>query len=147
MALLAMGEDFFRRIATLAIACDLNVGPSTEIVRMALVRARFCETAANSCDLDSSDQYLLGLFSLLDAMMQKPMTEAIAPLGLRKSVEEALLGIDNALGCPLQWLKSYEHGDFTQCDELAKSHGVAPEVLVQNLADATESADKLLSAS
>jgi c-di-GMP-related signal transduction protein len=146
-ALLAIGEDFFRRIATLAIACDLNVGPSTEIVRMALVRARFCETAANSCDLDSSDQYLLGLFSLLDAMLQKPMTEAIAPLGLRKSMEEALLGIDNALRYPLYWLESHEHGDFAQCDELAKSHGFAPQMLGQNFADATEWADKLLSAS
>ena len=147
MALLAVGEDFFRRIATLAIACDLNVGISTEIVRMALIRARFCETAATFCNLDSADQYLLGLFSLLDAMLQKPMTDAISPLLLRQPMQEALLGINSALRCPLYWLESHERGDFSRCDELATSHGFAPEMLAQNLADATEWADKLLSAS
>ncbi len=144
-ALLEVGDDFFRRIATLAIACELNEGLPPEIVRMALVRARFCETAASQCSLDSAELYLLGLFSLLDAMLQKPMTEAISPLALSEVMRDALLGMDNTLSCPLHWIESHEGGDFARCDALARSQGIAPELLAQNFADATEWADELLS--
>lgn len=79
-ALLVVGDDLFRRMATLAVAVELNSGQSPEILRMALVRARFCETAASLCGLNPTEQYLLGLLSLLDAMLQMPMEEALAPL-------------------------------------------------------------------
>jgi EAL and modified HD-GYP domain-containing signal transduction protein len=39
-ALLAVGEDAFRRIATLAIASELNSGQPAEILRMAFMRGR-----------------------------------------------------------------------------------------------------------
>lgn len=145
-ALLEIGDDFFRRIATLAIVCELSAGRCEEVVRMALIRARFCETAATHCSLDSTELYLLGLFSLLDAMLQKPMSEAISPLHLRDPMREALLGVNNSLRCPLYWLESHESGDFARCDALATSHGFAPEQLAQDFTDAAQWADELLSA-
>ena len=45
-ALLVLGDDLIRRIGTLALISELNTGPSPEILRMALVRARFCELAS-----------------------------------------------------------------------------------------------------
>jgi hypothetical protein len=48
-ALLAVGEDAFRRIATLAITSELNGNQPAEILRMAFVRGRFCELAAPAC--------------------------------------------------------------------------------------------------
>ena len=59
-ALMALGEDVFRRIATLAITSELNSGQPAEILRMAFVRARFCELAAASCGLNTLEQYLMG---------------------------------------------------------------------------------------
>ena len=59
-ALLAVGEDAFRRIATLAITSELNGDQPEEILRMAFVRGRFCEVAAGMCGLDPTEQYLLG---------------------------------------------------------------------------------------
>ena len=68
-ALMAIGDDVFRRIATLAIACDLNTGRPAEILRMAFVRARFCELVSASCGLGALEQYLLGMFSMFPAML------------------------------------------------------------------------------
>ncbi len=59
-ALIAVGEDIFRRIATLAITSELNGDQPEEVLRMAFVRARFCELAARTCALNSTEQYLLG---------------------------------------------------------------------------------------
>lgn len=143
-ALLVVGDDLFRRMATLAIAVDLNLGQSPEILRMALVRARFCEQAATHCKLNPTEQYLLGLFSLLDAMLQAPMVEALAPLSLAAPIREALLGKDNGYRCPIHWLESHEHGDFARCDELAASLGLAPEVLELTFGEASLWADELL---
>lgn len=143
-ALLVVGDDLFRRMATLAIAVDLNVGSSPEILRMALVRARFCELAATRCGLNPTEQYLLGLFSLLDAMLQASMEEAIAPLSLAPPIRDALLGKDDSYRCPIRWLESHEHGEFSRCDELAISYGMAPEVMELTFGAASLWADELL---
>lgn len=49
-ALLLVGQDAFRRVASVAIATDLNAEQPAEILRMALARSRFCELAASLCD-------------------------------------------------------------------------------------------------
>lgn len=143
-ALITVGDDVFRRMATLAVAVEFNAAPSPEVVRMALVRARFCETAGMLCNLNPGEQYLLGLLSLLDAMLQMPMEEALAPLSLVEPIQGALLHVDDRHRCPLHWLESRERGDFDRCDELAASHGFAPDLLEQNFSAATFWADTLL---
>lgn len=143
-ALLLAGSDLFRRMATLAVAVDLNSGHSPEILRMALVRARFCETASALCGMSSTEQYLVGLFSLLGAMLQMPMDEALAPLSLSAPIRAALLGTDEDLSCPIRWLEHHEHGDFDRCDALAGAHGFAPETLEECFNAATLWSDELL---
>lgn len=143
-ALLLIGETLFRHMATLAVTVELNKGPSPEILRMAILRARFCEIAARFCALEPSEQYLLGLFSLLDAMLQISMEEALAPLSLPAPIQAALLGKQNNYRSALAWLESHEHGDFARCDALATAHGFEPDVLEQTLNAATLWADDLL---
>ena len=47
-ALLAVGEEMFRRMATLAITSELNANRPAEILRMAFVRGRFCESCGET---------------------------------------------------------------------------------------------------
>ena len=44
-ALLAVGDDAFRRIATLAIASEFNGDQPAELLCMVMIRGRFCEVA------------------------------------------------------------------------------------------------------
>jgi hypothetical protein len=74
-ALMAVGDETFRRIATLAIASELNSRPPTEFCAWRLCEARFCELVAEMCALDPTEQYLLGMLSLLPAMLRLPMEE------------------------------------------------------------------------
>lgn len=143
-ALFVAGDDQFRRMATLAAAVELNAGPSPEILRMALVRARFCEAAARLWRLDPTEQYLVGLFSLLDAMLQMPMEEALAPLSLAAPIRTALLESDGSYNCPLRWLEHHERGDFSGCDDFAQAYGIVPDLLEQHLNGAMLWSDELL---
>jgi EAL and modified HD-GYP domain-containing signal transduction protein len=135
-ALLAVGEDSFRRIATLAITSELSAGRPAEILRMAFVRGRFCELAAGQCGLDPTEQYLLGMLSLLPAMLRLPMQELAPTLALREEIRAALLGRECPERVLLSWMESQERGDWAACDALAEAKGLEAQQLGHNYAAA-----------
>jgi EAL and modified HD-GYP domain-containing signal transduction protein len=137
-ALLIIGEQTFRRIATLAILSELNADQPQEILQMALLRARFCALAAELSSLDPAKQYLLGLLSLLPAMLGLPM-EALTPsLPLRLGIREALEGTANPERALLAWLELHERGDWTACDAIAKASSLNVERLVRSYGEAVD---------
>jgi c-di-GMP-related signal transduction protein len=146
-ALIALGEDVFRRIATLAIASELNSGQPAEILRMAFVRARFCELAAAACGLNTLEQYLMGMFSMLPAMLRAPMEEILSALPLRTEIRSALLGEPNPERTPLAWLEANEQGDWQTCDAVALEQRLDPQYLHRSYTDALVWAELSLSGS
>ncbi len=143
-ALIAVGEKTFRHIAMLAIASELNTGQPAEILRMAFVRGRFCELAAGLCALDSTEQYLLGMLSLLPAMLRLPMKELTPALPLRAEIRESLQGSANPERILLAWLESHERGDWASCDAVVQAHGLNQEILVPCYAEAVVWAEEAL---
>jgi EAL and modified HD-GYP domain-containing signal transduction protein len=143
-AMLAVGEDTFRRIATLAIVSELNSGQPAEILRMALVRGRFCEQAAGLCALDPTEQYLLGMLSLLPAMLRLPMEELASALPMRQEICEALKGNDNPEHKLLRWLEYYELGDWEACDAAVQADGFNEENMIRCYTEATVWAEEAL---
>jgi len=143
-AILRIGDDLMRRIGTLAVASELNSGSSPELLRMALVRARFCEVTSSLCALNATEQHLLGLLSLLSAMLQKPMEDALSGLPLRAAIRDALLGEKNQHRWPLDWIESQEMGEFDQADAVARSYGLEVHLPAERFTQATMWADRLL---
>ena len=129
-ALLAVGEEAFRRIATLAITSELSSGQPAEILRMAFVRGRFCELAAARSGLDATEQYLIGLLSMLPAMLRLPMAELTPTLPLRNEVRRALEGEPRAERNLLAWIEFYEYGDWAACDQLVQANGLNQDELM-----------------
>lgn len=144
-ALLAVGEDTFRRIATLAITSELNANRPAELLRMAFVRGRFCELASDLCSLDRTEQYLMGLLSLLPAMLRLPMEDLVDSLPLREEIRIALQGAPVIERCLLSWLECHEHGDWTACDLIADEYHLRREELVRCYRDSVVWAESALS--
>jgi EAL and modified HD-GYP domain-containing signal transduction protein len=130
-AITVLGEENFRRIVSLAVLSEMNMDQPAEILHMALVRARFCELAAKRCGQDASEQYLLGMLSLLPAMLGIPMEEIVPILPLRGEICEALAGTMNPERNLLGWLESHERGDWATCDRIVAVHGLNSNELVQ----------------
>jgi len=143
-ALLAVGEEAFRRILTLAITSELCSNQPAELLRMAFVRGRFCELAAARCSLDSAEQYLLGMLSLLPAMLRLPMEELTPALPLRNEIRSALEGAANPERCLLQWLECHEHADWAGCDAVVLANGLQEAQVVVCYAEAVEWAEAAL---
>jgi c-di-GMP phosphodiesterase len=135
-ALVMVGDDTFRRIAMLAIATELSTSRPAELLRMAFIRARFCELAAKLCGLDSTEQYLLGMLSLFPAMLQIPIEQIIPTLPLRPQICESLEGKQNLERRLLTWLEAHERGDWRASDQAAEVSGLDGEQLYDCYAEA-----------
>lgn len=143
-ALLAVGAEAFRRIATLAITSELSGNQPLEILRMAFVRGRFCERAAGLCGLDATEQYLLGMLSLLPAMLLIPMAELTPALPLRQEIRQALECTANAERSLLGWLEFHEQGDWSACGRVAEAEGLNEVELLRIYAQAVVWAEDAL---
>lgn len=144
-AIIAVGEDVFRRVATLAITSELNGDQPTEILRMAFVRGRFCELAAKLNGLNATEQYLLGLLSMLPVMLRLPIEELTPELPLREEMRQALKGTGLPEGALLEWLIKHEHCDWEDCDSIARARDLDQRELQACYAEAVAWAESALS--
>lgn len=135
-AIITLGENAFRRIAMLAVLSEMNSGQPAEILHTALVRARFCELAAASGGLDTEEQYLLGMLSLLPAMLRRPMDELVSELPLRAEIRNALLGESLRERCLLAWIEAHERNEILKSFAIADVFNLNLQRLEQFYVDA-----------
>jgi EAL and modified HD-GYP domain-containing signal transduction protein len=130
-ALMLMGEETARRIATLAIVSELNGGQSVEILRMAFVRARFCELAASLYGLIPAEQYLIGMISMFPAMLRTLMEDLVKSMPLRDQARQALLGVLNPEGALLYLAMCLESGDWATCNAIMHAGGMNYDQIIK----------------
>jgi EAL and modified HD-GYP domain-containing signal transduction protein len=141
-AITVLGEATFRRVVSLAVLSELNGEQPSEILHIALVRARFCELAARCFGQDADEQYLLGMLSLLPAMLGVPMEEIVPILPLRGQICEALAGTANSERRLLGWLEAHEHADWGSCDRIVATHDLNSDQLAACYVEAVSWAEQ-----
>lgn len=98
-----------------------------------LLRARFCEQLVTDLvDGDGvrpDDGYLVGLCSLLDALLGEPLGDILARIQLRRALVAACVDEDGTLGAVLALVRAYEHGQWVDVQRHAARLGVATESL------------------
>jgi len=138
-ALVLLGIEPIRKWATVWCLAGLNGGATPELVTLALLRARTCELLGEmSTTAGSSELFLVGLFSLLDVMLSRTMTDALDGLPLSADVLGALEGQTSPLRSVLDAAIAYERGKWDAAASLAAASGLTPAAL----ADAHTSALK-----
>lgn len=112
-AAVLIGIDRLRIWAALILFSGIEE-KARELNMTAVVRARMCENLAGSMKhSESADRFpLVGLFSLLDAMLLRPMEEIVESLSLAPDIEQALLHYDGVLGSVLRCVVAYEKRDW-----------------------------------
>ncbi len=122
-ALVVLGELDVRRWITLATLPGLAVGTTRELIVHALVRARFCETLASAAGLpEPANAFLVGMFSLLDALLNRPLPEILIELNLPNAISAPLTGSGQGpLAGVFQTALAYEAGNWSALDGLVQS--------------------------
>ena len=148
-ALVHLGEDGIRRWATIATLPRLAGNKPEELVSCAMIRARFSENLARILgDPRHPAAYLAGLFSLLDALLDRPLKDALREVGLAPAINEILLGTasqDNPLVKIHTLVRSYEAGDWEQVRRSAQSLGLADAAVTGAYIESTEWANQIWS--
>jgi c-di-GMP-related signal transduction protein len=136
-ALILLGSRGIRRWASLvAIACMGDDKPQ-ELLRVPLVRARFCEMLAPLARRDgsASDLFLMGLLSAIDAILDMKMEDILKEINLDAQIRDALLGYDNSMRAIFDIALHYERGEWEEFERAAARLGIAsgniPEIYMR----------------
>lgn len=137
-AVVLLGLDQVRKWASVWALAGLNEGASAELVTVAILRARACELLAQSVlpREQSSEYFLLGLCSLLDVILRKPMDEALSELPLSDTIKGALLGDHNRARAVLDAVIAYERAAWDDATRCAQEAGIPLSTLPDAYADA-----------
>lgn len=124
-ALRLIGRNAFLRWLAVAVAAarKSKTGVDQELVRQAVERGRLLEQLVGS-GRDSGTLFLVGLFSLLDAVFRMPLPEILDRVVLSPEANDALLGRSGPYATALDFAESYELGLFENATLIAKDMGV-----------------------
>ncbi len=141
-ALVMMGLENVRRWATLTVMGSIE-GKTPELTSAALIRARFCELAGLAAGLDGGGLFTVGMFSLIDAMLDVPLEEVTDELPFPSDMRVALLSHTGPMGRILDAATALESGYFGDAKVLVPG---AAEIYLQALVWAQEAAGALFAA-
>lgn len=104
-----------RRWSSLILICELAAATSCEFGRIALLRARACELLGSRIDADGDEAFSVGLLSVLDSLLGRPLAEVADGLPLPPGVTAALAGdAAGPAGAALRAVKAYERGAWRE---------------------------------
>jgi c-di-GMP-related signal transduction protein len=123
-ALDLLGEVESVRWIRLATTLVMGQEKCSDLVLASLVRARFCELIAPKVEHGKSDLFLLGMLSLIDAILSVPIGMVIEELSLDPDIKAQLLGAKSGekskLSTIYDLMLHQERGDWGSVAKLAK---------------------------
>jgi EAL and modified HD-GYP domain-containing signal transduction protein len=133
-----VGRQQIRAWASLLLLSTFGDKPK-ELIVTAMVRGKMAELLARALKVPNVDSYFtVGMFSVLDALLDLPMAEAIHLLPFSDAVRSALLRQEGAMGSMLRAVTAYEVGNWrgAKCEDL--SFGVIRDCYLEAVSFAWE---------
>ncbi len=145
-ALVRLGFSNIRKWMYLIVLRCMSSGQSDEVVCVSLQRAKMLEMIAPSCGLGerAPECFLVGLFSMLDILMSKPLEKVLEDLPLPIETKEAILYRDNILGRPLKLTLAYEKGDWNEVERLCRLLKLKPMNILSTYIDSVKWASEII---
>ena len=136
-----LGEKEFKMFVSLVATSKLASAKPSELIRLSIIRAKFLEQVAKALKIDSNEMFLLGLFSLIDAMLDQKMNTILKKLPLSHNLNAALSDRTGDLHYYLRLVETYESGNWVAFRFAQKRTGLDSETIVQFYMDAISWAD------
>jgi EAL and modified HD-GYP domain-containing signal transduction protein len=149
-ALVVLGEYGIRKWVSIAALPTIAADKPGELMRQSLVRARFCELLGQASGQTVEEQaFLLGLFSLLDALLDRPINDVLTEVGLAPELDSVLRGQapdDSILNTIYQLVRAYEAGNWELVECLAARMGAPADLIGAAYCEALPWADDIANA-
>ena len=111
-----LGQKELKKWINTAVTNELCADKPNEITRLSLLRAKFAENLAPVFEMaiHSSELFLMGLFSVLDIILEKPMEEALEMVKVSRNIREALVDHKGDLSQVLDFVIQYEKASWQE---------------------------------
>lgn len=109
-----LGQKELKKWINTAVVNALYSDKPNEVTRLSLLRAKFAENLASVFELamKKEELFLMGLFSVLDVILEKPMKEALEMVKVSDEIREALIDNKGKLAPVLDFMMHYEKADW-----------------------------------
>ncbi|MBR5337998.1 MAG: HDOD domain-containing protein [Lachnospiraceae bacterium] len=111
-----LGQKELKKWINTALTKELCADRPSEITRLSLLRAKFAENLAPVFEkaMFSGELFLMGLFSVLDIILDKPMEEALSMVQVSKEIHTALVERKGEFATVLKFIEAYENASFQE---------------------------------
>lgn len=123
-----LGQKELKRWLNTVITKELCADRPNEIARLSMLRAKFAESLAPyyGLEMKSSELFLMGLFSVIDIILNLPMEEALRKVNVSREITDALLNHKGEFAKVYDLIVSYENADWQE---------VFRQLIVENVSD------------
>ena len=129
-ALVYLGQERLKKFVSLIVTAHTAGKKPAELMQVCVVRARFCELIAKKvAKHQSGEAFLTGLFSLLDAILDQPMSLLVEKLPFQDEIKAALLEEKNTLYYILKVVKAYETGSWWALEQAVIFLNIQSDIL------------------
>ncbi len=144
-ALRLVGRTALQRWLAVAVAVSRKskTGVDQELVQRALERGHLLEQLTGD-GRESGTLFLIGLFSMLDAVFRMPLPQLLERAALSKDVTDALLEHTGPYAPALAFVEAYEAGDFEQAFLMADRLQIARSRITEVYMNALKAAHTTL---
>jgi EAL and modified HD-GYP domain-containing signal transduction protein len=121
-ALVVLGQYELKKFLSLLFAAQVNSSKPEELLKMAMIRARFCEDLAQAeGSQDQGMAFLTGMMSLIDAILDDQIEKIMEQLPLAAEIKAALIHGEGKLAEYLALAKAYERGSWDDVEQIRDS--------------------------
>jgi len=144
-ALSLLGEQHVKRWAALLSTMLLASDKPPELLITSLMRACFCELLAGPLagKTERADFFLLGLFSLIDAILGRPMKDILEGIPLAGEIKVSLLGGHNLHREVYECVLAVERADWNALTQRAGKLGLQDQFVASCYVQSVEWANEV----
>ncbi|HEU0282833.1 MAG TPA: hypothetical protein VFQ99_03550, partial [Gallionella sp.] len=139
-AIMVLGRRQLQRWLQLLMFAHRKEGDDSPNILMqrAAERGRMMELLSQEGNekADQEHAFMVGVFSVLDILMETPLEKLLESVSLPQPVEQALLEREGRLGALLDLICATEQRDFAKVQRLLANLGIAPDTLSRFQLDA-----------
>ena len=146
-AVVFLGRDNLKRFVILMWSTSMKDGKPSELSKMSLVRARFCEllAKARNSQIDTHEVFMSGLLSLLDVMMDKSFEEILGSLPISERIKTALIEKKGELSFYIGLVIDYENMNWARIKLRVSKLNLTEQNIIDIFLEATQWANTILS--
>lgn len=137
-AIAMLGQTEVRKWITTAVSNLMAADKPDEITKLSLIRAKFAENLSKKFEMAIHAQslFLMGLFSILDVVLEMPMSEALKIIKVSDIIYNALVNLEGDFAKILDFIYAYEAADWSKVSRFMIIYGMDTEDVYNAYIDA-----------